>query len=55
MAYKKFALSFTLIDQIVYEIITNLFIAGGPFDSFMAPNLSTSFQRRVDFTKFIFL
>ena len=25
MAYKKFALYFKLIDQIVYEIITNLF------------------------------
>ena len=25
MAYEKFALNFTLIDQIVYEIITNHF------------------------------
>ena len=26
MAYEKFALNFTLINQIVYEIITNQFI-----------------------------
>ena len=26
MAYEKFTLNFTLIDQIVYEIITNQFI-----------------------------
>ena len=25
MAYEKFALNFTLIDQVVYEIITNQF------------------------------
>ena len=25
MAYQKFAINFTLIDQIVYEIITNQF------------------------------
>ena len=43
MAYEKYALIFTVIDQIVYEIITNQFTAisvAAPLTYFCASNLS---------------
>ena len=43
MAYKKIALNFTLIDQKVYEIITNQFTpipVAAPLTHFCASNLS---------------
>ena len=42
MAYEKFALNFTFIDQIVYEIITNHFTpipVAAPLTHFCASNL----------------
>ena len=46
MAYEKFALNFTLIDQIVYKIITNQFT---PFP------VSIIYYRHADFTNYISL
>ena len=43
MTYEKFALNFTLIDQIVYEIITNQFTpipVAATLTHFCASNLS---------------
>ena len=60
MAYKKCALNFTLIDQIVYEIITKQFTpltVAAELAHFCASNLniSLSFYKRADFTNFISL
>ena len=44
MAYKKFALNFKWIDQIVYEIIANLFTHSFLSASFTHLNPSNSLQ-----------
>jgi hypothetical protein len=51
MAYEKFALNFTLIDQIVYEIITIQFTpipVAAHLTHFCASNLSLSYYRHAD-------
>ena len=58
MAYEKFALNFTLIDQIVYEIISNQLTpipVAAHLTHFCASSLSLSYYRRTDFTNFIIL